>query len=187
MRPLSKSLAIAAARSDYKSSAVNEDISGEPSAARLRQLSDEVSRIAATLARLSVAPGAAPVDRPNAAAPQGQAPNVSLDTVRQVIRARRLRARYFDEELFADPAWDMLLDLLQAEIAQHRVPVSSLCIAAAVPATTALRWIKTMTDVGLFKRRADPHDGRRVFVELSSTASDSLRRYFGEVGKVAAI
>jgi hypothetical protein len=52
----------------------------------------------------------------------------------------------------------MLLDLLQAEIAQHRVPVSSLCIAAAVPATTALRWIKTMTDVGLFKRRADPHD-----------------------------
>ena len=61
----------------------------------------------------------------------------------------------------------MLLDLLQAEIAQHRVPVSSLCIAAAVPATTALRWIKTMTDAGLFKRRADPHDGRRVFVELS--------------------
>jgi hypothetical protein len=42
------------------------------------------------------------------------------------------RARFFQEELFADPAWDMLLDLLQAEIAQHRVPVSSLCIAAAV-------------------------------------------------------
>ena len=61
-----------------------------------------------------------------------------------MIRARRLRARYFPEDLFADPAWDMLLDLLQAEIAQLRVPVSSLCIAAAVPATTALRWLKTM-------------------------------------------
>ncbi len=107
--------------------------------------------------------------------------------MRQVIRARRLRARFFDEELFADPAWDMLLDLLQAEIAQHRVPVSSLCIAAAVPATTALRWIKTMTDAGLFKRRADPHDGRRVFVELSPGASEAMRRYFGEVGKVVAI
>jgi DNA-binding MarR family transcriptional regulator len=67
------------------------------------------------------------------------------------------------------------------------VPVSSLCIAAAVPATTALRWIKTMTDVGLFKRRADPHDGRRVFVELSHGASESMRRYFGEVGKVAMV
>lgn len=115
----------------------------------------------------------------------GEAPAVSLDMVRQVIRARRLRARFFDEELFADPAWDMLLDLLQAEIAQHRVPVSSLCIAAAVPATTALRWIKTMTDAGLFKRRADPHDGRRVFIELSAEASEGMRRYFREVGKIA--
>jgi DNA-binding MarR family transcriptional regulator len=180
-------LAIATTRSDYKNRAVNEDISTEPSAARLRQLSDEVSRIAATLARLSVAPGAAPIEPPDTAATKGEAPDVSLDTVRQVIRARRLRARFFDEELFADPAWDMLLDLLQAEIAQHRVPVSSLCIAAAVPATTALRWIKTMTDSGLLKRRADPHDGRRVFVELAPSASDAMRRYFAEVGKVAMV
>ena len=180
-------LALASARNGYKNRAVNEDISTEPSAARLRQLSDEVSRIAATLARLSVAPGTSPADRPEAAAQKGEAPAVSLDTVRQVIRARRLRARFFDEEIFADPAWDMLLDLLQAEIAQHRVPVSSLCIAASVPATTALRWIKTMTDSGLFKRRSDPHDGRRVFVELSPLASDSMRRYFAEVGKVVTI
>ncbi len=104
-----------------------------------------------------------------------------------MIRARRLRARYFDEELFADPAWDMLLDLLQAEISQHRVPVSSLCIAASVPATTALRWIKSMTDAGLFQRRADPHDGRRVFVELSQRASDAMHHYFGEVGHAPVI
>lgn len=177
-------LALATAWTRARTEARNHDISKEPSAARLRQLSDEVSRIAATLARLSVGPGAPPE---KAEPPAGDAPNVSLDTVRQVIRARRLRARYFDEEIFADPAWDMLLDLLQAEIAQHRVPVSSLCIAAAVPATTALRWIKTMTDAGLFKRRADPHDGRRVFVELSATASEAMRRYFREVGKVAVV
>jgi hypothetical protein len=75
-------------------------------------------------------------------------PEVSADTVRGVIRAQRLRSRYFREDLFADPAWDMLLDLLQAEIAQLRVPVSSLCIAAAVPATTALRWLIRMTVAG---------------------------------------
>jgi hypothetical protein len=114
-------------------------------------------------------------------------PPLSADTVRAVIRARRLRARYFPEELFADPAWDMLLDLLQAEIAQLRVPVSSLCIAAAVPATTALRWLKTLVSQGIFMRRADPHDGRRVFVELAPEASQALRRYFGEVGQVGVI
>ena len=114
-------------------------------------------------------------------------PAVSGELVRGLIRSRRVRARYFDEELFADPAWDMLLDLLQAEIAQHRVPVSSLCIAAAVPATTALRWIKTMTDNGLFQRRADPHDGRRVFIELSPGASLAMRRYFAEIGSHAVV
>jgi DNA-binding MarR family transcriptional regulator len=114
-------------------------------------------------------------------------PAVSVETVRSVIRARRLRSRYFAEHLFADPAWDMLLDLLQAEISHLRVPVSSLCIAAAVPATTALRWLKTMVQEGLFIRRADPHDGRRVFVELAPATSQALRRYFAEVGKIGLI
>jgi hypothetical protein len=165
------------------------DVATDNSAARLRQLTDEVGRIAATLARLSGGPAAlAPIA---VAAPRLQAndppPEISPETVRLVIRARRLRARFFDEELFADPAWDMLLDLTQAEIAQVRVPVSSLCIAAAVPATTALRWIKTLTDNGLLLRRADPHDGRRVFVEMAPTTSIAMKRYFAEVGRVAQI
>jgi len=161
------------------------DVASDNNAERLRQLSEEVSRIASTLARLSTGPGT-PI-RAVEQVPAGDVPPLSADTVRAVIRARRLRARYFREDLFADPAWDMLLDLLQAEIAQLRVPVSSLCIAAAVPATTALRWLKTMVSQGIFVRRADPHDGRRVFVELAPEASQALRRYFAEVGQVAAI
>ena len=158
------------------------DIASDQNATRLRQLSDEVSRIASTLARLSTGPTSAArsTEQPPAI---GDLPQVSAETVRSVIRARRLRSRYFEEELFADPAWDMLLDLLQAELAQLRVPVSSLCIAAAVPATTALRWLKTMTSQGIFVRRADPHDGRRVFVELAPQASHALRRYFVDAGK----
>jgi DNA-binding MarR family transcriptional regulator len=161
------------------------DIAADKNAERLRQLSEEVSRIASTLARLSTGPGAAL--QPAQAAAVSEIPPLPSDTVRKVIRARRLRASYFSEELFADPAWDMMLDLLQAEITQLRVPVSSLCIAAAVPATTALRWLKALVSQGLFLRRADPHDGRRVFVELAPQTSEALRRYFGEVGQVAVI
>ena len=140
------------------------------------------SRIASTLARLSTTPAevARPTDQPPAL---GDIPDVTADAVRTVIRARRLRSRYFEEGMFADPAWDMLLDLLQAEISQLRVPVSSLCIAASVPATTALRWLKMMTQQGIFLRRADPHDGRRVFVELAPSASQALRRYFADAGR----
>jgi DNA-binding MarR family transcriptional regulator len=161
------------------------DIASDQNAERLRQLSDEVSRIAATLARLSTGP--APALSNAEPAPTAAMPDISAAAVRAIIRARRLRTRYFPEHLFADPAWDMLLDLLQAEIAQLRVPVSSLCIAAAVPATTALRWLKTLVQQGVFVRRADPHDGRRVFVELAPDSSRALRRYFAELGNVAVI
>jgi DNA-binding MarR family transcriptional regulator len=180
-----RSAALAIATSGLHREHRLSDVASDRSSERLRQLSDEVSRIASTLARLSTGPGEAP--RPAAPVVKTEGPPVSADTVRSVIRARRLRSRFFEEDLFADPAWDMLLDLLQAEIAQLRVPVSSLCIAAAVPATTALRWLKTLTDKGLFVRRADPHDGRRVFVELSPEASLAMRRYFAEVGPVAAV
>jgi DNA-binding MarR family transcriptional regulator len=180
-----RAAALAIATADRRLPLHVSDVAADNNAERLRQLSEEVSRIASTLARLSVGPVSAPRGLNPVGA--GDVPPLSADTVRSVIRARRLRARYFPEDLFADPAWDMLLDLLQAEIAQLRVPVSSLCIAAAVPATTALRWLKALVSQNIFVRHADPRDGRRVFVELAPQTSQALRRYFAEVGQVAAI
>jgi hypothetical protein len=142
---------------------------------RLLQLSDEVGRIATTLARLSTDSG------------QGSGiPEVSAATVRSVIHARRLRSCFFPAELFADPAWDILLELLLAEISQQRVSVSNACVAAAVPATTALRWVNVLVQQGLVIREADPLDGRRVFVELAPDASVALRSYFAELGTTKA-
>src|SRR3546814_5360350 len=62
--------------------------------------------------------------------------------------------------------------LMAAHLSGQRVSVSSLCIAAAVPATTALRWIRALTDHGLFLRQADPSDGRRVFIALSDRSEE---------------
>ena len=56
--------------------------------------------------------------------------------------------------------------------------MSSLCIAAAVRPTTALRWIKAMTDQGLFERCADPEDGRRIFITLSQRGLAAIRTWF---------
>jgi DNA-binding MarR family transcriptional regulator len=107
--------------------------------------------------------------------------DVAPERINTVIRARRLRGRFLPDELFADPAWDMLLDLLQAEVLQQRVAVSSLCAAAAVPATTALRWLNTLVNRGLIVRVPDPMDARRVFVQLAPETSIALRQYFAEV------
>ncbi len=100
---------------------------------------------------------------------------------RHIISLRRKRTRYFPGDMFSDPAWDMLLDLYASHYEGPQVSISSLCIAAAVPATTALRWIKTMTDDGWFEREADPLDGRRIFIRLSEQARLLLDAYFNEM------
>lgn len=110
----------------------------------------------------------------------------SLD-IRKMIRMRRLRDKHFPSDLFSDPAWDMLLDLMVARIDRLPVSVSSLCIASAVPATTALRWIKTMTEAGLFERRSDPSDGRRVFIALSDESAQAMHAYFADMLAIGSL
>lgn len=167
---------------------------------RLQQLSEEVGRIARTLDALtqrshiatpSFDLGTRISDRPSdyigmpAIAPMGEdtpraeTAAINAAQVRDLLRARRIRADFLPGDLFADPAWDMLLDLLAAQLEHERVSVSSLCIAAAVPPTTALRWIRTLTDKGLVERQADPHDGRRIFIALAHETAESLMRWFG--------
>lgn len=112
------------------------------------------------------------IDRPEAA---------SEETVRAVIRSRDQRGRFFPGYLFADPAWDMLIDLYAAKLAQHRVSVSSLCIASNVPATTALRWINALEAEGLVVRTSDNSDKRRHFVSLTEPGLRAMDGYFASV------
>ena len=154
------------------------DQSDKPTSEQLMKLSEEVNRIAGALARISTKRSAA-TELHSAATNAGT--ELSPDVVSSAIRVRRLRGRYFQEDLFADPAWDMMLELLAAELAGRRVAISSLCAAAAVPPTTALRWLNLLVKQGLFVRRTDPLDGRRVFVELAPRTSTSLQDYFRDL------
>ncbi len=102
----------------------------------------------------------------------------SAADLRRAIKARRNRDQFLPGHLFADPAWDMLLELYAAELDQTRLAVSILCDRAAVPATTALRWISTLEKEGLIDRRGDPLDARRIFVRLSAMGVISMEGYF---------
>ncbi len=106
--------------------------------------------------------------------------------LREIIKLRRLRGSFFQPDLFADPAWDILLDLKAAAQEGQQVSVSSLCIVAAVPPTTALRWITAMAQSGMLVRRQDPADARRVFIELSGETSAKLDDYFAALATRSA-
>lgn len=170
----------------------------------LLRLTEQVGQIAERLERLSgqgIAPGkgadggAFRFESPSPAysGPETEDPSDRLvrsarpplpdpRLVRRIIRQRQLRARYFDGELFSDPAWDMLLDLTAARVEHTRVSVTSLCIASGVPPTTALRWIAQMKDAGLMERLDDETDRRRAFISLTDKAADAMARYFAELG-----
>ncbi len=179
------------------------DVSGEIESIRFKRLADEMARMARALSNLTSADSVRPTnarrandsDQLNETATRFNAEPASLfdrspleaSDLRDMLQLRRLRSRHFDAELFADPAWDMLLDLMAAHLEGDKVAVSSLCIAADVPATTALRWIKTMTDSGLFEREADPLDGRRIFIGLSESAVKAMTAYFSEAKRAGGI
>ena len=142
----------------------------------INALSMEASRIAAQLAQLAETERAAP--KPD---------RVDAVLVRRLIKLRRDRERFFPADIFADPAWDMLLDLFAARLEGKRVPVSSLCIAAAVPTTTALRWIRSLTEAGIFMRQVDRDDARRSHVEIAPAAADAMLAYLQAFSAVFAL
>ncbi|HEY0014123.1 MAG TPA: hypothetical protein VGB79_14875 [Allosphingosinicella sp.] len=141
-------------------------------AACLLALTSELGRLAGQIAKAA---------RPLAS--DGRTPDAAF--VRRLIRARRERAATFGADLFSDPAWDMMLDLLAARLERRVVETSSLCIAAGVPSTTALRLVRLMTERGLFVRSANPRDGRGVLVALSDDAAERLLAHLAGIGAVA--
>lgn len=110
----------------------------------------------------------------------GSAPSPQF--VRRIIDARAARRHFFSDDLFADPAWDILLELYVLRALQQRTSVSKLCLAAGVPTTTALRWIEKLHSEGLVEREPDRLDGRRVWIALSDTGFEVMTAYLEAIG-----
>jgi hypothetical protein len=104
-----------------------------------------------------------------------------LTMVKSVVRKRERRGDYLDKELFSDPTWDLLLDLTSAKLEGVPVPVSSACAATHLPLSTALRYLRALTDAGMVRRWQDPGDRRRDLLELEETTMESMRRYLSVV------
>lgn len=103
---------------------------------------------------------------------------LSTPMIRSLQKARNFRATLFGENLFADPAWDMLLELYASELTQQRVSVSRATNASGVPLSTALRWMAVLEERNLVMRVGDPLDARRVWISLTPNSASLMHRYF---------
>ncbi|AWW74686.1 MarR family transcriptional regulator [Erythrobacter sp. KY5] len=111
---------------------------------------------------------------------------IYAEFAREAYTMRRRRGTIFDnQELFGEPAWDILLDLYIAHVENKTVSVSSACIGSAAPPTTGLRWLGVLTEEGLIVREHDPEDQRRVLVRLTERGLAAMDEHFASAGPSA--
>lgn len=107
--------------------------------------------------------------------------HASLDWAEKHYLARRQRDRFFDADLFAEPAWDILLDLFISGSLGRSVSVTSACIASGSPSTTALRWLRLLETRGLIDRRPSLKDRRTFWLSLSERGHRKMTAFLQQV------
>ena len=100
-----------------------------------------------------------------------------LFTARQILHRRRMREKEFKSVLFAEPAWEMLLELFVQETSGAAITLTQLVAQSRIPASTVLRWVRFLERDGMVVVRQHPTDHGSDFIELSSTATQNLERY----------
>lgn len=91
--------------------------------------------------------------------------------------ARRGRDRMFEDKLFGEPGWDMLLALYCLPSRGIALGVMSLGHAANIPPTTGLRWQKILEERGLIERGPHVSDNRQQLIRLTAKGDAMMSRY----------
>lgn len=104
-----------------------------------------------------------------------------LGEVRQEQSRRTRRAALLapGTDIFAEPAWDILLELFVAQLSGQKLNASVVGCEAGIAQSTALRWLALLEKQGLTKRTRDIADKRRLWVALTPATFAALEQYFG--------
>ena len=100
--------------------------------------------------------------------------------IRRILVARRIRERLLGADLFADPAWDLLLAALAADLGRKPADLSDLCQTWNIPSSVAERWIRKLEKDGWLNLSGTDREPWQI--ELTPEGAARLRRYFDMVG-----
>lgn len=119
----------------------------------------------------------APPRGPSAAPHRGP----SSEQLKDLLKARRARSEFFGAHLVGNPAWDILLLAYVTLLDQERQLVSTLLRTSQIPATTLLRWIKTLQQDGWLEPTPDPMQNPLAVLQLSAAGKAGMERYLAAV------
>ena len=104
-----------------------------------------------------------------------------VQRAQQLFENRRKRIAVFGPQMFAEPAWEMLLILYLSD-GGPRHTQTSLTELSGASRSTGMRWIDFLDGQGLVRREEHPTDRRRNFVSLSDNGRNLLELYLSETG-----
>jgi len=111
-----------------------------------------------------------------------------IEIAERIYRFRRCRdgraERDFGQGLFADPAWDMLLDLYIHNLRGIGVTISNACHGASAPPTTALRHLAELERRGIVTRRPHPSDRRVLFAYLTHEGTEMMASILNDFARL---
>ena len=107
--------------------------------------------------------------------------HVLCERARQIRYSRDLRAESFDQNIFGEPAWDILLALYTIDGDRRRLSTRELCELAGVALTTGLRWLDSLEEQGMVDRAPNPFDQRMVYVELADGGRAAMDHYLSQM------
>jgi hypothetical protein len=89
-----------------------------------------------------------------------------------IVELRRMRADTFGPDLFADPAWDILLHLFAARLRGRTLSLDDLDVVC--PRTTLARWAAVLERRGLVACNLDCSDPQNFSLEISADAAGRM-------------
>jgi len=105
-----------------------------------------------------------------------QCSEITEDHVLSVLASRRGREAAFGRELFADPAWDILLELFAASLGRRRMSRADLARAVDIPESSLIRWIHALAARGLVVSITEPVEHGITFLELTDSGAMTMKR-----------
>ena len=91
------------------------------------------------------------------------------------LGARRMRSTLLGPNLFADPAWDILLALFHAQLERREMTLEQLSETQRLSLTVVVGQVSAMERRGLLiEHRTSPNSKRRRAIRLSPLATDAM-------------
>lgn len=100
---------------------------------------------------------------------------LSEDHVLSLLIVRRAREAVFGQDLFSDPAWDILLELYAASLSGRDVTLADLAIAIRAPLPTAARWIAALKERALVELSSDSPVSPNLRISLTAQGSRKMK------------